>query len=100
MNAFPEEFRKNLFIGDVVTCRVPRYSFEFRGSTPVAKAEEDLVMSAEPWFRPVAVELGPEGAVCIADFYTRISGHYEVPLAPPGRASVHGSGACQGRVCQ
>ncbi|QEC51357.1 putative membrane-bound dehydrogenase-like protein [Anseongella ginsenosidimutans] len=88
--AFPEEFRKNLFIGDVVTCRVHRYSFEFNGSTPVAKAEQDLVMSEDPWFRPVDVELGPDGALYIADFYNRIIGHYEVPLDHPARDRIRG----------
>src|SRR3546814_7683681 len=51
---------------------------------------EDLVMSADPWFRPVDVELGPDGALYIADFYNRIIGHYEVPLDHPGRDKVSG----------
>ena len=87
---FPEEFRKNLFIGDVVTCRVHRYSFEFNGSTPQATAEQDLIMSDDPWFRPVDVELGPDGALYIADFYNSIIGHYEVPLDHPARDKVSG----------
>lgn len=88
--AFPEEFRRNLFIGDVVTCRVHRYSFEFNGSTPSAKAEQDLVMSEDPWFRPVDVKVGPDGALYIADFYNSIIGHYEVALDHPARDRIRG----------
>ncbi len=31
------------------------------------------------------IELGPDGALYVADFYNRIIGHYEVPLTHPGR---------------
>ena len=87
---FPEAYQKNFYIGDVVTCRIHRNSFTFQGSTPVAKAEEDLVKSADPWFRPVDIKLGPDGALYVADFYNSIIGHYEVPLDHPKRDKVRG----------
>lgn len=87
---FPEEYQNNFYIGDVVTCRVHRNSFEFKGSTPVARAEEDLVKSADPWFRPVDIKMGPDGALYVADFYNSIIGHYEVPLDHPKRDKVRG----------
>lgn len=87
---FPTAYQKNFYIGDVVTCRVHRNSFEFQGSTPVAKAETDLVKSEDPWFRPVDIELGPDGALYIADFYNSIIGHYEVPLDHPKRDKLRG----------
>ncbi len=89
-NQFPEEYQKNFFIGDVVTCRVHRNSFEFKGSTPVAKAETDLVKSEDPWFRPVDIKVGPDGALYVADFYNSIIGHYEVPLDHPKRDKLRG----------
>ena len=55
------------------------------GSTPVAEHESDVLVSDDPWFRPVDLELGPDGSVYVADFYNRIIGHYEVPLKHPGR---------------
>ncbi len=87
---FPKEYQQNFYIGDVVTCRVHRNSFKFQGSTPVAKAEPDLVKSADPWFRPVDIELGPDGALYVADFYNSIIGHYEVPLDHPKRDRLRG----------
>ena len=88
--AFPEPYRHNIFIGDVVKSRIYRYSFTFNGATPVAKKEEDLVITDDPWFRPVDVKMGPDGALYIADFYNRIIGHYEVPLDHPGRDRERG----------
>jgi len=87
---FPEEYRNDFYIGDVVSCRVHRNSFRFEGSTPIATAEEDFVKSEDPWFRPVDIKLGPDGALYIADFYNSIIGHYEVPLDHPKRDKVRG----------
>jgi len=87
---FPEEYQQNFYIGDVVTCRIHRNSFRFEGSTPIAQAEEDLVKSDDPWFRPVDIKLGPDGALYVADFYNSVIGHYEVPLDHPKRDKIRG----------
>jgi len=87
---FPKEFHGNFFIGDAVSSRVHRYTWENKGSSPVGKSEVDLVQSADPWFRPVNVKLGPDGAIYIADFYNAIIGHYEVPLGHPKRDKQRG----------
>ncbi|NOY00640.1 MAG: hypothetical protein GXP30_13040, partial [Verrucomicrobia bacterium] len=36
------------------------------------------------------LQIGPEGALYVADFYNRIIGHYEVPLDHPGRDRERG----------
>lgn len=87
---FPAEFRGNFFIGDVVNSRVHRYSATWNGSSPVGKSEVDFIKSEDPWFRPVNVKLGPDGALYVADFYNAIIGHYEVPLNHPKRDKHRG----------
>jgi putative heme-binding domain-containing protein len=87
---FPAEFRGNFFIGNVMTCRINRDSVIERGSTWIAKEEPDFLRSDDPWFRPVDLQLGPDGAMYVADFYNRIIGHYEVPLDHPGRDRERG----------
>ncbi|MEW6304014.1 MAG: PVC-type heme-binding CxxCH protein [Verrucomicrobiota bacterium] len=87
---WPEEFRDNMFVGNVMTSRINRDRISFRGSTPVAQELPDFLTTDDPWFRPVDMQLGPDGHLYIADFYNRIIGHYEVPLDHPGRDRERG----------
>lgn len=87
---FPKEFQDNFFIGDVVNSRVHRYSATWKGSSPVGKSEVDFIKSEDPWFRPVNIKLGPDGALYVADFYNAIIGHYEVALDHPKRDKQRG----------
>jgi putative heme-binding domain-containing protein len=87
---FPPAFRNNIFVGNVMTCRIDRDSLTFHGSSPWANEEPDFLSTDDPWFRPVDLQLGPDGALYVADFYNRIIGHYEVPLDNPGRDRERG----------
>ena len=87
---FPEEYRNSFYTGDVVTCRIDRNTVSFKGSTPVSKKETPFLTSSDPWFRPVDIKTGPDGALYIADFYNRIIGHYEISLDHPGRDRTSG----------
>ncbi|HKP16401.1 MAG TPA: PVC-type heme-binding CxxCH protein [Gemmatimonadaceae bacterium] len=84
-NQFPVEYRDNFFGGNVVTNRINRNALRWHGSSPEAVEQPDFVVSEDPNFRPVDVELGPDGALYIADFYNPIIGHYEFPLDDPRR---------------
>ncbi|MCZ6793376.1 MAG: hypothetical protein O7J95_07165, partial [Planctomycetota bacterium] len=87
---FPAEFHGDIFIGNVMTSRVNRDSLVFHGATVEARKKPDFVITTDPWFRPVDLRIGPDGALYIADFYNRIIGHYEVPLDHPGRDRFRG----------
>ncbi|MCC9608847.1 c-type cytochrome [Blastopirellula sp. JC732] len=89
-NRFPAEYREDFFSGNVMTSRVNRNRAEYHGSTILAVACDDFVSTTDPWFRPVDVQLGPDGALYVADFYNKIIGHYEVPLEHPGRDRERG----------
>jgi len=82
---FPPAYRGTTFIGNVVTNRINHDRIDWQGATPKAVERPDFLASDDPWFRPVDLELGPDGALYVADFYNRIIGHYEVPLDHPGR---------------
>lgn len=82
---FPAAFHGNTFGGNVMTSRVNRNSLHYNGSTVSAREESDFLISGDPWFRPVDLQIGPDGVMYVADFYNRIIGHYEVGLDHPGR---------------
>lgn len=85
-----KRWNDHVLIGNPVTSRINRDRIEFHGTTPVAIEQEDFVVSDDPWFRPVDLSIGPDGALYVADFYNRIIGHYEVPLDHPGRDRERG----------
>lgn len=87
---WPEQLRGFVLTGNVVTNRINADRLRWNGSTPVAAHQADFLISEDPWFRPVDMELGPDGALYVADFYNRIIGHYEVPLDHPGRDRFRG----------
>lgn len=87
---FPQEYRGNFLSGNVMTSRINRNKPEYHGSTIKAIEQPDFLSTADPWFRPVDLQVGPDGALYILDFYNRIIGHYEVPLPHPGRDRTSG----------
>ncbi|MEZ5385353.1 MAG: c-type cytochrome [Prosthecobacter sp.] len=84
------EWDDHTFVGNVVTSRVNHDKITFTGSTPKANEQPDFLTSDDPWFRPVDLQLGPDNALYIADFYNKIIGHYEVPLDHPQRDKERG----------
>lgn len=84
------EWDDHMLVGNCVTSRVNHDRVTFNGSTPKANEQPDFISSDDPWFRPVDLQLGPDNALYIADFYNKIIGHYEVPLDHPGRDKERG----------
>lgn len=82
---FPAEYRDCFYVGNVITNVVHRDKPRWRGSSPWIDAPIDFVSCTDPWFHPVDIQLGPDGALYIADFYNSIIGHYEVDLKHPRR---------------
>jgi putative heme-binding domain-containing protein len=76
--------------GNVMTSRLNRNAMQRSGATVRGREIADLLTSDDPWFRPVDIQLGPDGNLYFADFYNKIIGHYEVPLDHPERDRTSG----------
>lgn len=87
---WPKEFQNNIFVGNVMTSRINRDVMHHQGSSPKANEAEDFLKTSDPWFRPVDLRWGPDGAMYVADFYNKIIGHYEVSLKHPERDRKRG----------
>lgn len=87
---FPTQFRNRFYSGNVMTSRINCNAITRDGARVVARELPDFMTSDDPWFRPVDILLGPDGALYVADFYNKIIGHYEVPLEHPERDRLSG----------
>lgn len=87
---FPAVYRDCIYICNPVNGQVHRDRIAWHGSSPAAVRQPDFITCRDGWFRPVDVQLGPDGALYVADFYNAVIGHYEVPLNDPHRDRTHG----------
>ena len=55
-----------------------------------AELLSNLLKCEDTWFRPVNIEMGPDGCLYIADFYNKIVSHNEVSTDHPDRDKHHG----------
>jgi putative heme-binding domain-containing protein len=66
--ALPERFRDKLFAVAPLLTHVMLADMQPEGSTFRTKDIEPALSSSDPYFRPVDVKLGPDGAVYVADW--------------------------------
>lgn len=84
------EWNNHMLLGNCVTSRINHDEVTFTGATPKANERPDFLVPEDPWFRPVDMQIGPDQALYVADFYNKIIGHYEVDRKHPGRDRERG----------
>lgn len=91
--AFPPEWSDVMLVANPITNRIQAIKMHRSSATGTGWIMEklpDVVISGDPWFRPVAMTLGPDGAVYIIDWYNKIISHNEVPRNHPERDKKRG----------
>ncbi len=76
-DAMPESFR-NVFIGgNLLSNAVYWHELSGKGSTYSGKHGGVLIDAHDPWFRPIDVSVGPDGAIYVVDWYDKRASHLD-----------------------
>ena len=95
--------RGDLFTCEPVNLLVHRMKLVPKGSTfeaKIPKGEENVefLASEDPWFRPVQMRTGPDGAIWVLDMHREVIEHPRwIPQAELARVDVR-AGATMGRI--
>jgi glucose/arabinose dehydrogenase len=88
---FPDEFQGNLLVENVIGFQgILRYRLEDAGSSLMGVEVEPILSSSDPKFRPVDIEVGPDGALYFTDWQNPIIGHMQHHIRDPNRDKTHG----------
>jgi len=83
-NNFPEEYRGHVFFGNIHQNAVNHDRLVPNGSSFKAVAEKDFVTTSDGWFRPVSEQVGPDGALWIADWCDKYPCYQNAQADPEG----------------
>jgi putative membrane-bound dehydrogenase-like protein len=73
-DALGREYEGNAFVGESLTNLVHRRLLTPEGASFVSRRGEhdrEFLTSTDPWFHPVFLTVGPDGALYVVDFYRR-----------------------------
>ncbi|MCA9103795.1 MAG: discoidin domain-containing protein [Planctomycetales bacterium] len=88
---FPADWQGNYLIANVIGVQgILRYHMLDDGSGFSAQEAEPLILSSDPNFRPVDLEVGPDGAIWFCDWQNPLIGHMQHNLRDPNRDREHG----------
>jgi putative membrane-bound dehydrogenase-like protein len=95
--AYPAPYSNLMLVANPITCRINTVVMQRDQPSPEHYLTDwqfnrigDFLTCDDPWFRPVAMTLGPDGCVYIVDWYNKIISHNEVPRAHPDRDKLRG----------
>ena len=88
---FPDEMQGNFLVLNDITIRgILSYTLTEDGAGLKSTEVEPLLTSSDENFRPVDAEIGPDGAVYVADWHNPIIGHMQHNLRDTARDRLHG----------
>lgn len=89
-DVYPQEYRGDLFMGNIHGNCVNRDRLSRRGSTYRAEAKDDFLQANDVWFMPVSTKLGPDGCFWVLDWYDRYHCYQDAQRDPDGIDRGHG----------
>lgn len=76
-NTFPTEFQDQYIAGNLLSSAVYWHKITKRGSTFANSHGGDLMTTPDNWFRPIDLQLGPDGSVYVVDWYDKRAAHLD-----------------------
>ena len=83
-DAYPEQYRGKLFMGNIHGNCINVDSLQRDGSTYAGSGEPDFLSANDAWFMPVGQETGPDGSLYILDWYDRYHCYQDANRDPKG----------------
>lgn len=82
--AFPEAYRKQMYMGNIHGGSVNSDSIETFGGTYQSEGRQDLLQANDVWFMPVAQKTAPDGSMYVLDWYDRYHCYQDANRDPDG----------------
>lgn len=83
-DAYPEKYRKKLYMGNIHGGCINVDRIERNGSTYAGYGEPDFLTANDAWFMPVVQKTGPDGCLYILDWYDRYHCYQDANRDPKG----------------
>ncbi len=83
-NAYPEQYRNKLYMGNIHGGCVNVDSIKRNGSTYRGEPSGDFLSANDAWFMPVSQKTGPDGCLYILDWYDRYHCYQDAGRDPAG----------------
>lgn len=83
-DAYPAEYREQLYMGNIHGNCINRDRLERRGSTYQGEPNPDFLSANDAWFMPVVQKTGPDGSLYILDWYDRYHCYQDARRDPGG----------------
>ncbi len=88
--AYPEEYRRKLYMGNIHGGCINVDSVQRAGSTYKGTPHPDFLTANDVWFMPVAQKVGPDGCLYVLDWYDRYHCYQDASADPEGVDRGHG----------
>lgn len=83
-DAYPDEYRRQLYMGNIHGGCINVDTLERDGSTYFARPRPDFLTANDAWFMPVAQKTGPDGCLYVLDWYDRYHCYQDAGRDPQG----------------